>query len=688
MPGLAWSCRPDNDLFRAVRRGARRDTPAAAIAAARDGDGVLLLSDTGIAPGDDDLAVAARKRLRLFVERTGTAPLAPLHRAVVPPGAPIAGLPPLALLGLPARRIAPLPDGTAWLVGARVAGYDTASFGLPSETTPLLVETTLSGVPALVAATALSDVVRARFGPVAHWEALWSRILAWLDPAHARPVTWKPAAAPTHPPGGALPRGAQTRALRRGIGWVFDAKMVVHPEQARVYDGPATAWPDRVGPRTPDAAPAGDGSLGVLEGMSSRIDDDGNQPVRWWRRADCCGETAGSLALAAAPLGDPRCADVARNVGDWLLERSILTGGKRAVPSDPAFGLIGWNDVARYYGDMDGYGVYYADDMARCTLGMLAARTALARERWDTRLAQAILATLRLASTAGFVPDRVDEAPFERGGGWEPHFRGAGVSLSPHYQGYSHALFLRAHALSGEAVFRDRARAGLRRLVESHPSGWNCANGSLSLEEARILLPLAWLVRADDRPEHRAWLARFVAAFRARQDRSGFPGEALANPKVGVPQSNAEYGVAETSLLQRNGDPVADLLYTANFAAIGLHEAAALGIAGAAEASERLVDALVRAQVRAPGRPQLDGAWFRAFDFRRWEFWASNADAGWGAWATETGWTQSWICAVLALRARRTTLWDATAAPGLGAALARWRPVFLSDALLRDAPAV
>lgn len=687
MPRLHWCCPPDDDLFRAARRGRRHDTPAAAIAAAPSGGAALILAGAP-ALTDADLAAAKAKGLRLYVEQPPgpTTDHPPLNRAVVAPGKRLTDLPPLALLGLPARKLSPIPNGDPWLVSARVAGYDVASFGLPAETIPLLVETQVGGCMALVSATGLSDVVRARFGPVAHWQALWSAVLAWLDPTNARPVRWTPAAAPSFRSGARLPARAEARALRRGIDWLFHAKMVVHPDQVSVYDGPAANWPDRVGPRPGDATPAGDGSHGVLEGMSSRIDADGSQPVRWWRRADCCGETAGSLALAASALDDPALASVGERVGDWLLERSILTGGKRARPSDPAYGLIGWNDVTRYYGDMDGYGVYYADDMSRCTLGLLAARAALSRERWDERLAQAILATLRLTSTAGFVPDRVDEGPFERGGGWEPHFRGGGVSLSPHYQGYTHALFLRAFALSGERVFLERARAGLKRLVETHPA-WNCANGSLSLEEARILLPLAWLVRADDTPEHRAWLTRFVAHFSARQDASGFPGEALANPRVGVPQSNAEYGVAETSLLQRNGDPVADLLYTANFAAIGLHEAAALGIAGARAAADRLTRGLVRAQVAAPGRPQLDGAWFRAFDFKRGEFWASNADAGWGAWATETGWTQSWICMVLSLRARRTTLWERTAAAGLGDALRRWRPVFVSDPLLRAAPA-
>jgi hypothetical protein len=58
--------------------------------------------------------------------------------------------------------------------------------------------------------------------------------------------------------------------------------------------------------------------------------------------------------------------------------------------------------------------------------------------------------------------------------------------------------------------------------------------------------------------------------------------------------------------------------------------------------------------------PELDGGWFRAFDFNRWEYWASNGDAGWGAWSIESGWTQSWITTVLGLRLMNTSIWDLT----------------------------
>lgn len=98
-----------------------------------------------------------------------------------------------------------------------------------------------------------------------------------------------------------------------------------------------------------------------------------------------------------------------------------------------------------------------------------------------------------------------------------------------------------------------------------------------------------------------------------------------------------------------------------------------------ANAENQLAQFLCRIQVRSEVRPELDGAWFRAFDFRRWEHWASNADAGWGAWCVETGWTQGWIVAVLALRELNTSLWDLTGGIKLNEALESHRGMMFPD---------
>ena len=96
-----------------------------------------------------------------------------------------------------------------------------------------------------------------------------------------------------------------------------------------------------------------------------------------------------------------------------------------------------------------------------------------------------------------------------------------------------------------------------------------------------------------------------------------------------------------------------------NFAFIGLHEAyAATGDPRWKKAEDQLAGFLVRAQVQSAAHPELSGAWFRAFDFQSWDYWASNSDSGWGAWCTETGWSQSWITSTFALRRLSRSLWD------------------------------
>jgi hypothetical protein len=144
--------------------------------------------------------------------------------------------------------------------------------------------------------------------------------------------------------------------------------------------------------------------------------------------------------------------------------------------------------------------------------------------------------------------------------------------------------------------------------------------------------------------------------------------EEVPDRQVGIiGKSNQEYGTSEAPLIQENGDPLCDLLYTTNFAFFGLHEAAAAtGDPTYREAEDRLADFLCRIQVTSEARDELDGAWFRAFDFRRWDYWASNADLGWGAWSIESGWTQGWITSVLAMRRMGTSFWDMTGETNIG----------------------
>ena len=297
---------------------------------------------------------------------------------------------------------------------------------------------------------------------------------------------------------------------------------------------------------------------------------------------------------------------------------------------------------------------------------------------------RSLLANLRTAGPLGFRANRIDQKPFDAG--WEPFFKDPVVSYQPHYQAYLWACYLAAYQVTKEPLFRDRARTAIGFSMKAYPDRWRWTNG-MQQERARMLLPLAWLVRVDDTPEHRKWLRLIAEDLLVHQDASGAIAERLGPAGQGdypPPGSNAAFGTNEAPLIQADGDPVTDLLYTANFAFLGLHEAAAAtGDAYYRKAEDSLARFLCRIQTRSTEHPDLDGAWFRAFDFRRWEYWASSGDHGWGAWSIETGWTQAWIVSVLALRKQEKSLWDLAAASTAGKHFPTLRKQMLSDEVVR-----
>jgi hypothetical protein len=266
------------------------------------------------------------------------------------------------------------------------------------------------------------------------------------------------------------------------------------------------------------------------------------------------------MAMAGTWRGEERYSRIGGNIGDWLYGRSLLSQGDRANPDAGDFGLIGWNDVPNYYGAIHGYNAYYADDIARGMLGMIRAAAALKTDRWNERLAQCLLATMRLTSRRGFSPVRID-GPLAAES-WRSRFEGELSTFSPHDQAYLQACHLWAYRQTADRLFLDRATSALRLSMEAYPDQWSWTNGQITLQRARLLLPLAWLVRVDDTPEHRDWLARMVNDLLADQVECG----AIRSRIVASPTSNGTYGNGETALVDHNGDPASDLLYEANFA--------------------------------------------------------------------------------------------------------------------------
>ena len=235
--------------------------------------------------------------------------------------------------------------------------------------------------------------------------------------------------------------------------------------------------------------------------------------------------------------------------------------------------------------------------------------------------------------------------------------------MAPHYEAYLWACMLWAYDKTGDPMFLERTEKAIQMTMENYPDGWRWANG-MSQEIARMVLPLAWLVRVKNTEKNRKMLLKMVNELIELQDETGGIREVIGNLKTGVyppPQSNEAYGTNEASLIGTNGDMVSDLLYTTNFAFFGLHEAYyATKDPQIKSACDQLAEFLCRVQVDSKSHPEIDGGWMRAFDFGRFEHWGSNADHGWGAWAIESGWTQGWIVSILALREENTSIWDLT----------------------------
>lgn len=683
-PGSAWAgdnpvadqgwvlnCSTNNDLYQVLRANGlpcqRFDTADEAVRAASTGAGVLLLADGSPSHPRElppsVISLAAEKNLHLYIEFPGGLPgykfgrprTLELGRAVVVSKRFGSQLKPLQLLDLHGSPFVTMtaPYATnlsADLVLGRVAGFDRAVFGLPTPAYPLLFEA--SNGRWLVGTAKLSQFVKSRYAPDDAWASVWRMILHWTNPQWpGADLHWTPTVRPAYARNVALPPDYENEALRRGVKWFRQSRLLISPQRDLVVRENAVAG--RMPAPSPGDQP-GDGSLGIAEGYVSHIQPDGSQFQSIARRSDCTAESAMALAFGGQLKGSEEDAEIAQNLLDYLYFTSPARKREYADPTHGAYGLIAWGMDTEAWRKAT-----YGDDEARVMLATLAASETLHQSRWNQPLWQCLLADLRTTGRLGFREERIDLEPLGRLG-WRHFFNQENTLFSPHYESYLWACFLWGWQQTGFTLFRDRAESAIRLTMRTYPDRWRWTNG-MQQERARMLLPLAWLVRVDDTPEHRAWLKRVATDLLAAQDASGAIREqigALKNGESRPPQANADYGRTEAPLLQENGDTVSDLLYTMNFAALGLHEAAAAtGDLDYARAEDRLVQFLCRIQIRSQAHPELDGGWYRAFDFKKWEYWASNSDQGWGAWCIESGWTQGWICAVLALRQMRTSLW-------------------------------
>ena len=473
---LVLSCQSDNDLYRVLKDNgyslSRFDTPAEAIQKASQHAGVLILADgypdvtTQVSP--ESLAEAKKKDLRLYVEFPGTLGEETFGkpkkerraRAVISSEFFGSDLKPMRILVVHDCHQVGATASKCHIVSAIVAGSDTAVFGLPEETSPLLYEHDLN---TLVATTKLSQFVTARYAPQKAWQIIWQKILSWTSRDKFAPMLdWTPTVQPTYGKNDKLPADFERRALTRALDWVYKSHLLVTAEndedfrtreQEYWYRQPEGGLPSD-----------GDGRFGMAEGFTTDVDYDGNQRFRVIRRVDNHAETAMALSLGWKALGREKDRQTAANLLDYIYFLSDFQQGPMADPTHPAFGLTAWGLPKTKPQPGTRKVSYLASDCRQITAG-LAAMTALGDPKWEEHHLRYMLAVERVMGANGFgqrMSTRVLEST-----GWK-HF--SEINERVHASDSPPGHFLNAYHITGYKPFLIKAKRNLEAVMSTLPT--------------------------------------------------------------------------------------------------------------------------------------------------------------------------------------------------------------------------
>ena len=606
----------------------------------------------------------------------------------------------------------------AILSTAQIAGFNSAAFNATAaELSPLLFRLPPSGnasktaVPMLVSTTRLSSFKLGRFSPSSAWRGLWNWILEQLqdakDPQSRLELpTWKPSVRPAFRMSSVLPADGETAAAAASARWLANASTLVVANDERRGNESSICCVQQEGQvcvehncSALDVCPSPYAPAGVVnstcaqEGWSSVIKEDGSQAMMpLFIRTDGNSEAAMGLATVATMLpktaANTTSAERARwrrlsaQIFDYVYRWSDSQSYVNLTASAPEFGFVWWNQQhpGRYahFAAVD-----YGDNMGNVIIGATTAMSLLRTQSWKKRLLYHLFAAARTTGRKGYRPSSVALSSLQHSG-WAPLFESQrvpgqiGAVYQPHYGGYPTALNCWAGSYTTlHPLFSAPCLGWCEGYMAGYVAGNWTWNESMSNEQARMLLPLAWLVRANPTiAKYRGWLKRVATDLIVSQQPNGGvkqrfgTGTEAKRCSPCAPASNAAYGSGEGPIMFDGSEPLTDSLYTLNFLLAGLREAvgASLGHtdhAMYADAEGKLASYMVKIQAVSEAQPQLQGAWFRAFDYENEEFWGSDNDWGYGPWVTETGWSNGWIMTALALRGANRTLWDTMSASGL-----------------------
>ncbi len=358
-----------------------------------------------------------------------------------------------------------------------------------------------------------------------------------------------------------------------------------------------------------------DGSRGILEGLSHNIKPDGTRKINSNVRADCTGEAAGAFLFSF----DDSLTEKAHNMYSLCYGPLTVHGGEFD-------GMMRWTEEA--------WNVCYQDDVARAIIPSLLYSYFGLSDKYVKNAHKALRFLCDTSSRDGLRQMRTDVLEFVRSGeSVKTLAETESGYASAHYNAYYSAALLLGYEVTGDEKLKEVGIRGLEALMSRYPE--TVREHSETSEMCRLIFPLAVLYGVTGKKAHYDMLDRIYTDLKERLHISGGYAEWDTGYKA-VCFNNAG---GECSLLAKNGDNVADLLYTMNWLPLGFAFAHLVsGEDRFLRSWEDVCRFFIKTQIISDNE-LLDGGWCRGIDLDRLEYYGIPHDVGWGPCSLETGWT-------------------------------------------------
>ncbi len=358
-----------------------------------------------------------------------------------------------------------------------------------------------------------------------------------------------------------------------------------------------------------------DGKYGIREGFSHNIHPDGRRIGANVVRTDCTGEAAGAFMFSQN--------EKLRSIADNMFS---LCYGPLTVHSGEFENMVRWSEEA--------WGVCYQDDVARAIMPTLLASYFDMTDKYKQNALNALDFLCKTTPKDGLRPMRTDILEFLRENKSVFELKQAEQGYaSAHYNAYYSAALLLGYLISGNEEFKAVGVRGIETLMSLYPE--TVREHSETSELCRLILPLALLYGVTRAENHKEMLYRVFRDLQKHRHESGGYAEWDSGYKAVC--FNNEGG--ECSLLAKNGDPVADLLYSVNWLPLGFAVAFLITNDGCFyQAWREICEFFIKTQLITESA-ETNGGWCRGIDLNRLEYFGIPHDVGWGPCCIETGWT-------------------------------------------------